>query len=309
MSHLLLKAAEKNDIKKLEELLAQGADANYADKAGPGRTALSVASLSGHREAVEFLIKRGANINYQDRAMGYTPLTWAANQGHVEVARSLIKAGADLNLVSRPAKTSALIAAAAEGKAEMVELLIESGADVDAVTDANENALTVAEKRRQPRIIEILKRHGLTAPPAQRKKEINLQDLPLEIVSAKAALYEFVKAWSEWEKAMSRKVDPFNDEILKAQHAEILAKYCTPRNRAYVDGVLHFSPQLTYPEMKDSNLIGTELVKPTRVHLDFKSQWEFRRFVMMRKRTGWFLDGIKWKATESDKWHNGLIGG
>jgi hypothetical protein len=70
---------------------------------------------------------------------------------------------------------------------------------------------------------------------------------------------------------------------LKAVHASNLAKYCTPKKRVYVDGGFFFS-------------------------LDFKCRWQTRRFVVMKKKSGWLLDSIKWKVSDFDDWKNGLIG-
>jgi hypothetical protein len=95
---------------------------------------------------------------------------------------------------------------------------------------------------------------------------------------------------------------------LKAVHASNLAKYCTPKKRVYVDGGFFFSPDLTYGDVNDSTLIDVELVSPTRVHLDFKCRWQTRRFVVMKKKSGWLLDSIKWKVSDFDDWKNGLIG-
>jgi hypothetical protein len=87
--------------------------------------------------------------------------------------------------------------------------LIESGADLHAKTDADENALTMAQQRRHKAIIEILKSNGSGEPVPKARKPVNwhaLQNQP-ELANAKSLIYEFVKAWSDWETQMARKSD------------------------------------------------------------------------------------------------------
>ena len=50
----------------------------------------------GHKEVVELLIDKGADVNAKGK-YGRTPLHWAAHQGHWEIAELLIAKGADVN--------------------------------------------------------------------------------------------------------------------------------------------------------------------------------------------------------------------
>jgi ankyrin repeat protein len=99
VSHLLLKAAEKGDIKKLEERLAAGDDMEYRDK-GTGRTALLYAVIEGHKEAVLYLLDKGADINAYCRAVGHNSLEWAVEEENHELAKLLTNKGADPNFRS-----------------------------------------------------------------------------------------------------------------------------------------------------------------------------------------------------------------
>src|SRR5688500_12809613 len=80
MSHLLLKAASAGDVGKVTRLLDRGVDVNYhsKDKQATGRTALIEAAIEGHLDVVRLLVERGALLNWQDRAVGFTALGWAA---------------------------------------------------------------------------------------------------------------------------------------------------------------------------------------------------------------------------------------
>ena len=53
-----------------------------------GKTALHVASLEGHSEAVKLLLEAGAEVDAEDDN-GQTPLSWAAENGHSEAVKLL----------------------------------------------------------------------------------------------------------------------------------------------------------------------------------------------------------------------------
>src|SRR6516162_10774989 len=88
-----LAAARKGEAKKLEALLAKGADVNA--KSDYGATALHFAADKGHLEVVKLLLKYKADVNAKDTFYQATPMTWAVYRGHVEVIKALLEAGAN----------------------------------------------------------------------------------------------------------------------------------------------------------------------------------------------------------------------
>lgn len=87
-------AAQKGDILKVNQLIAEGADINAIDRSG--MTPLLLAAMWGKGEVANTLIKAGADINAKDK-FNATPLHGAAINGNTEIAVALIKAGADIN--------------------------------------------------------------------------------------------------------------------------------------------------------------------------------------------------------------------
>uniref|UniRef100_A0A3Q2YLD4 Uncharacterized protein n=1 Tax=Hippocampus comes TaxID=109280 RepID=A0A3Q2YLD4_HIPCM len=87
-----------------------------------GRTALHVASWRGHVDAVDLLLKHGADPNAQD-VEGRPPLHSAAWTGRVDVGRR-----ADPNHVDKHGRTPVKVARR-HGRAEAVRLLESSGAE------------------------------------------------------------------------------------------------------------------------------------------------------------------------------------
>ena len=82
-------AAIEGNIEKVKQHLADGTDVNIKDK--DGASPLHFAAGSGHKEVVELLIARGADVNEG------TPLNYAAFNGGKEIAEMLIAKGADVN--------------------------------------------------------------------------------------------------------------------------------------------------------------------------------------------------------------------
>jgi ankyrin repeat protein len=89
---LLHHMAAKGDIPKARLLLDHGADINAIDEEYRS-TPLGCAARWGQREALGFLLERGADPN-KAGAPWATPLAWARKKGHTEIEAHLRQAGA-----------------------------------------------------------------------------------------------------------------------------------------------------------------------------------------------------------------------
>lgn len=93
-------AAERNDVRALEAMLAAGFDPNRPD-ASIGKTVLHSAAMEGWPDAVRALLGHGASVHVRDREFNGPPLIWAAEgsrQGRegrdfAAVGRLLLEAG------------------------------------------------------------------------------------------------------------------------------------------------------------------------------------------------------------------------
>ncbi|XP_043724927.1 protein VAPYRIN-like [Telopea speciosissima] len=124
----VLRAARKGELRDLELLLNTGAITNYHDQYG--LTALHVAAIKGHKEAVCMLLNHGMmkmmDLECQDLE-GHTPLHLAVEGGSLETVEVLINKGANLNTKSWRGSTP-LDMAHAMGHDAISKLLINRGA-------------------------------------------------------------------------------------------------------------------------------------------------------------------------------------
>lgn len=96
----LIKAAQKGDVKEAIKALDAGAQINIPGIDGALFSAAYYGNSDGHRQIIEILLARGAEIDIRN-TLNCTPLMGAANQGNVESVRLLLANGADPNLTGR----------------------------------------------------------------------------------------------------------------------------------------------------------------------------------------------------------------
>src|SRR5208337_2012632 len=119
-------AAENGDWAKVETLLKDN-PALVSSRNNYGTTPLHLAVENGHKDVVELLLAKGADVNAKDKS-GVTPLHIAAQKGHRDVAELLLATKADVNAKDNNG-TTPLHAAAQLGYRDLAELLLSKGAD------------------------------------------------------------------------------------------------------------------------------------------------------------------------------------
>ena len=114
-----------DDVEDLDVGIVLGAGYYGANFLVEGNAPLCVAAVKGHTEAVEVLLKRGADPNFQENN-GWTALHYAVSKGHVPVVKALLRAGADPEIrESSSHGMTASYVAALRGHPHLVQLLDE----------------------------------------------------------------------------------------------------------------------------------------------------------------------------------------
>ncbi|KAK4515701.1 uncharacterized protein ATC70_010654 [Mucor velutinosus] len=131
-----------------------------------GRTHLHRWSIRGNTQAVEALLKAGANPCETDNA-GYTPLHEAALRGKTKVVQLLLESDADVNCKGADLDTP-LHDATENGFADVVQLLLDYGADTFAKNAKGQTSLEIAIELENSEIESILKKHKDTKPKKRK---------------------------------------------------------------------------------------------------------------------------------------------
>ena len=134
----------------VQEVLDQGADVNDRDK--DGSSALHLASIGDHEEAVRLLLSDGADVNALDDHSN-TPLIAACGFFHgakltgscESVVRLLLEGSADCNAQDDMGRT-ALYNAIHHWKGAIIPLLLEYGADVNTKDCKRDEAIRIVPK-------------------------------------------------------------------------------------------------------------------------------------------------------------------
>ncbi|MQL97047.1 hypothetical protein Taro_029734 [Colocasia esculenta] len=137
---MVLTAARRGEVKRLESLLRKGLGANGRDQYG--MTALHSAAVKGHRDVVRLLAEFGAELECQD-VEGHTPLHLAVEGGCVDTVEALIDLGADVNAKSRRGATP-LYMARSMGYDAVSQLLVSRGAASSSVASSSNSSLSPA---------------------------------------------------------------------------------------------------------------------------------------------------------------------
>ena len=139
-------------------LLDQGANANARDSERED-TALMKASFHGHRDIVQLLYERGADINAKAQD-GSTALHHAVEAGSLAVAKFLLKEGVSVDAKNSIHGGTALMDAASFGWDSIAVVLLQSGANVSMTSYKGQTALSVAAYNGHERTAKILLNSG-----------------------------------------------------------------------------------------------------------------------------------------------------
>src|SRR5437016_611167 len=112
----LIEASKAGQLEAVQQLLKEGADVHSTDD-----WALRWASHYGHLEVIKVLLKSGANVHAQNDLA----LRMASDNGYLDIVKVLLKASANVHAFD----DAALKSASMNGHLEVAKELLKAGAD------------------------------------------------------------------------------------------------------------------------------------------------------------------------------------
>lgn len=150
---LLIQAMRQEIPELIDFLMQRRARLNLRNR--NGETALGIAAYLGSLEYVKRFVEAGAEINF----FGWPPLSYAAFNGHTAIVDYLLKRGAEIDATTQNGST-ALFFAARFGHVEAVKLLLKNDADPMIANENGETAVDWAVKSKQTDIENLLRAAG-----------------------------------------------------------------------------------------------------------------------------------------------------
>ena len=155
----VFEASALGDLERLKNTVNHD-PASVRSYSPDGFTALALAAYIGQREAVQYLVEKGADPDaIAKNETGFTALTGAVSQNHNEIAKILVSVGAQVDHRYEGGFTP-LMHAANAGNLELASFLLQNGADPNAKNNEGKTPLTFAQEKNSTQIIDLLRKNG-----------------------------------------------------------------------------------------------------------------------------------------------------
>jgi ankyrin repeat protein len=145
-------AAQKNDLRRVREMLATNPGLANQKDSGFGRTPLHWAARGVHLDMLKLLLDKGADPNLRDNSK-ITPLHSVSARGHREAAELLLGSGADVNAVDEFGKTP-LAYAITGGHKQLADFLVSKGGTVPIKGEAGRRLFHDSASQRDKALVE-----------------------------------------------------------------------------------------------------------------------------------------------------------
>ena len=161
----LHEAAWSGQEEMVRMLIRNGADIEARE--GEGKTALFRSAQHNQARLIEFLLEHKANPEVQDKRERLTPLIFATRAGATDAVDVLVKAGANVE-IQTSGYVTALGEAASGGHDKIVQILLAVGANIEATDDTLRTPLFRAVEGGRTAVVKTLLEAGANTE-ARRK--------------------------------------------------------------------------------------------------------------------------------------------
>ena len=138
----LVDAAKYGRLDEVKKLLQSRADLESRNRGDQNRTPLHVAAEGGHRDVVQLLLEKNAEIETTDDN-GWSPLHLAVQWDHIDVVQFLLEKNAEIEAKAKLGHTP-LFLAVIRSQIEVVQLLLEKNAQIETTDKAGQSPLSYA---------------------------------------------------------------------------------------------------------------------------------------------------------------------
>jgi uncharacterized protein len=101
------------------------------------------------------LIENGADINFQDKNQGWSPLMWAISNNNEIIVQKILEKDCNLNLVDADGNTCLHLAAESENDV-FVKYLLSKNANKNVVNNENRTPISIAKENDDEYCIKLL---------------------------------------------------------------------------------------------------------------------------------------------------------
>jgi ankyrin repeat protein len=228
----LFKSCERGDLKKVIYLVEEY-NPNLNQKNKKGTPPLIIASLSGSKEIVQYLISKEIDINITDKN-GNTSLLSSLLRGNLEIAKILLEKKPKL-IIKNKKGVSPLLICSANGYVEILEVILSQQVDINQQDEDGNTALHFSILGGHEDIVERLLEKDANIK-IQNKKGRSAVALASE-----SGIFELLEVFKKNPKTKQR-----------LQYVEI-GSVTTETNK---DGLLSIKPKdLTNKEIKQNQLL------------------------------------------------------
>uniref|UniRef100_A0A8C3A3F9 Euchromatic histone-lysine N-methyltransferase 1a n=1 Tax=Cyclopterus lumpus TaxID=8103 RepID=A0A8C3A3F9_CYCLU len=167
----LMAACENSHLDTVKYLLRAGAVVGHKDIIG--FTCLHLAAKLGHCDIVHHLLSKASKyVNCQDDG-GWTPITWAVEYKHKELVQLLLARGADVNIRDKE-ENVCLHWAALSGCDDVALALLEARCDLNAVNVHGDSVLHVAARENHLECVMLFLSRGADINQKNKERETAL---------------------------------------------------------------------------------------------------------------------------------------